>query len=376
MNKRTFFLLCLEGALLSFNVAASAALVPSIAAAFDVSQFVAGKIVWVYMLPYGVAALLYGPLIRAVDARRVELICIFLFSLANLLAGLSKDIPMLFAGRFLMGVFGASVIPLGLILIGKHISPMRRGRAVGIFFGATFVASLVGLALSGLVYWRWIFIAPAIAGFVLWIFLWIYLPSFKQDLSGFRFGYRQAFANARVARVFIYIFLISIFYHGVQQWLAVYFSKKFSFEQFAISMLVTLTSLSGIFGEVIGGFFADTLGRMKTAHIGSLIMIVSIAAILVQLPLFVIGILMLCWGFGWTLNHAGISTILTDLPPEYIHESASLNSSVRFIAGGLGAAIGGYLMQFDIHLGFIVFGTCLAILLVCTKPLIENRLSS
>ncbi len=324
------------------------------------------------MLPYGLAALLYGPLIRAIDAKRVELFCLFFFSLANLVAGLASSIPMLFAGRFLMGVFGASVIPLGLILIGKHVSPMRRGRAVGIFFGSTFVASLAGLALSGIVYWRWIYCAPAIAGFILWIFLWIYLPSFKEDVTRWSFGYRQAFTNARILRVFIYIFLISLFYHGVQQWLAVYFSRKFLFEQFTISLLITLTSLSGIFGEVIGGFCSDSLGRVKTTNLGIVVMIISVAAVLMRLPLFVLGILMLAWGFGWTLNHAGVSTILTDLPSEHIHESASLNSSVRFISGGLGAALGGYLMQFNIHLGFVVFGTCLFILLLATKPLIEK----
>ncbi|HNX81013.1 MAG TPA: MFS transporter [Candidatus Omnitrophota bacterium] len=372
MNKRTFFLLCLEGALLSFNVAASAALVPSIAAEFGVSQFIAGRIIWLYMLPYGLAALFYGPLIRAIDAKKVELVCLILFSLANLLVGVSNSIGMLFAGRLLMGVFGASVIPLGIILIGRHITPLRRGRAVGIFFGGTFSASLAGLVLSGIIPWRLIYIAPAIAGFILVIFLWIYLPSFQQDVTRFSCNYRKVFANANVARVFLYIFLISIFYHGVQQWLAVYFSKKFGFSQFVISMLVMATSLSGIFGEVIGGFCADTLGRIKTANIGSLIMILTVAAVLMKLPLAVIGIVMLAWGFGWTLNHAGISTILTDLPHDHLHESASLNSSLRFIAGGIGAAWGGYLMQFDIHLGFIVFGVCVAGLLVCTKPLLKK----
>ena len=104
MKKATFSILCLEGAVLSFNVAAAAALIPSIATEFALSQFVVGKIVWLYMLPYGLAAFFYGPLVRAFDARRVELVCIFLFSLANLLAGVSGNIATLFIARFLMGL--------------------------------------------------------------------------------------------------------------------------------------------------------------------------------------------------------------------------------------------------------------------------------
>jgi predicted MFS family arabinose efflux permease len=92
LKKLTFIILCLEGAILSFNVAAAAAMVPSIAKEFVLSQFFVGKIVWFYMLPYGVSALFYGPLVRAYDAKKVELLCLFLFSCANILAALAQNI--------------------------------------------------------------------------------------------------------------------------------------------------------------------------------------------------------------------------------------------------------------------------------------------
>jgi len=39
-------------------VAAVSAIVPSIANTFAVSEFLAGKAIWLYMLPYGLAALI------------------------------------------------------------------------------------------------------------------------------------------------------------------------------------------------------------------------------------------------------------------------------------------------------------------------------
>ncbi len=363
MKKTTFFILCLEGAVLSFNVAASAALIPSIAADFALSQFIVGKIVWLYMLPYGLAAFFYGPLVRAFDARKVELICIFLFSLANLLAGLSQNISTLFIARFLMGLFGASVIPLGLILIAKHIGENKRGRFIGIFFGTTFIASLLGLFLSGIIHWRLIFIIPAILGGILWIFMFIYLPSFKEDLSSFRFGYLTAFKNREVARIFMYIFLISLIYHAIQQWLGVYFSTQFFLNQFTISMLITLTSLSGIFGEFWGGHLADKVSRQKVVSLGIIAMIICIFLFLVKLPLILLGLVMIIWGLGWTFNHVGLATMLTDLPSELLNEAASLNSGVRFISGGIGVSLGGLAMQKSFNLGFIIFGSALLLLL-------------
>lgn len=372
MKKTTFAILCLEGAVLSFNVAAVSALVPSIAQDFALSQFVVGKIIWLYMIPYGIAALFYGPLVRAWDAKKVELFCIFLFSLANLLAALSRNIYTLFAARLFMGIFGASVIPLALILIAKHIEPKNRGRLVGIFFSATFIASLLGLFLSGIIHWRLIFLIPAILGFILWVHIYFYLPSFKPEESTVRINYLLAFKDRAIISVFIYIFFISLIYHGIQQWLGVYFSIRFGFEQFLISMLITLTSLSGVFGEVAGGWLSDSLGRLKTVDLGIILMILSVFLLMLRVPVAILALLMVVWGIGWTFNHAGLSTMLTDLPKDFLNEAASLNSGVRFLSGGLGAALGGMLMQKSFNLGFMVFGICLLSLLFFSYKLREE----
>ena len=372
MKKTTFIILCLEGAVLSFNVAASAALIPSIAAGFALSQFVAGKIIWLYMIPYGLAALLYGPLVRSLDARKVELFCIFLFSLANLLAGFAWNITTLFVARFMMGLFGASVIPLGLILIARHLKEENRGRYIGLFFGSTFVASLLGLFLSGLIHWRLIFIIPAICGLILWVFMYILLPSFQEDRESFRLGYLKAFRNIRVIKIFGYIFLISLIYHALQQWLGVYFSTQLNLNQFTISMLITLTSLSGIVGEVWGGRLADLIGRLRVVNLGIALMAFCAFSFLIKLPLSLLIPVVAIWGLGWTFNHVGLSTMLTDLPAELLNEAASLNSGVRFISGGIGVSLGGLIMQKSFVLGFLVFGTGLLILLYLSR-LVNNK---
>lgn len=372
MKRVTFLILCIEGALLSFNVAATAALIPSIAKEFGVLPVYAVKIVWLYMLPYGLAALMYGPLVRAFDARKVELTCIFLFSLANLLAAISKDINTLFVSRIFMGLFGASVIPLALILVARHSRENNRGRLVGIFFSATFAASLLGLLLSSVVYWRLIYLTPAICGFFVWGLMYLYLPSFKDGVSGFKVNYSGALANKAFVSVFTYIFFISLIYHGIQQWLSVYFSSDFGFSQFTISALITLASLSGILGEVLGGVFADTLGRLRSVNLGIILMIAGVFSLIFKLPLFILGIIMFIWGLGWTINHAGLSTLLTDLPQKFLNEAASLNSGIRFISGGIGVYLGGVFIRRSFDPNFIVFGSGLVILLLFSRRILRG----
>ncbi len=374
MKKTTFSILCIEAGVLSFSVAASAALIPSIASDFSIEQFIAARIVWLYMLSYGIAALFYGPLIRAFNAKKVELVFFALFVISNFAAAASKSIFWLSASRLMMGVFGASVIPLGLIIIAKRCPLESRGRMVGVFFGCAFIASLLGLFLSGVLHWRMAYLLPAIAGSGLWVAMLLFLPDFKKEQDGLSVNYLRAFKDRRVLTVFSYIFLVSLFYHGVQQWLAVYFSIALSYSQFLISMLITLTSLSGVFGELIGGVLADSFGRRKTVNTGIILMILSALPLMLKIPLiWIIALAMVIWGLGWTFNHAGLSTMLTDLPAEFLNEAASLNSGLRFLAGGVGVWLAGLVMQKSFVFGFSTFACGLFLLLIIGNKVIQRE---
>ncbi len=376
MRKTVFSILCLEGAVLSFNVAAAPALIPSIAKEFGTSQFFAGHLIWLYMVPYGIAALLYGPLSRVIDAKKIELVCFLFFCLANLLAALSQNIWQFFGARFLMGVFGASVIPLVLVLISRYARPGERGKLVGIFFSATFIASLLGLSLSAIIPWRLIFAVPAVFGFILLIHMAVYLPGFRENDGQAAVNYRAALRDRNIAVIFGYIFSVSFLYHGVQQWLSVYFSSALQLNQFLISVLLTLTSFSGIFGELAGGWCSDRIGRGRTAGLGVSLMVIAVFLLTMGPPLWALAAIMVIWGFGWTINHAGLSTILTDLPKGVVNEAASLNSSVRFVSGGLGAVSGGMLMPQGFQRGFAVFGCGLIILGIVARrffPIEQSR---
>jgi len=357
-------------------VAAVSAIVPSIANTFAVSEFLAGKAIWLYMLPYGLAALLYGPLARSVKKKKILFLCLCIFSLSNFLAGLSVNIHILFMGRILAGVAGAAIIPLSLILIAKRYSSSERGRKVGAFFSFTFASSLLGLFLSGVIFWRWIFLLPAIIAVFVCAGIYFYFPDLKTEKHKLKFNYRQTLFDKQVFRLFVYIFLISFFYHGVRQWLGVYFSLHCGLEQFLISMLLTTISLSGILGESLGGIFADKLGRRKIINIGVGIMLIALIALLFKNVLIMLFIAMFIWGLGWTFNHAGVSTFLTDLPRKHLYESASLNSSVRFLSGGIGAALGGIIAQRSFNLVFIIFGLGFFLLIVFCRKLIQMKPAS
>ena len=351
-------------------MAAVSALIPSIAQTLSIDEFFAGKIVWLYMLPYGVAALLYGPLSRGVEYKKILVSCLGVFAVANVVAGIAPHIYMLFAARLLAGVSGAAIIPLSLILIATTSPPGQRGKKVGGFFSLTFISSLVGLFVSGVIFWRWIFLLPGIAAAFVALAVYMYFPEFSGKKEKVRFRYIQALSDKQVYRLFVYIFSISFLFHGIRQWLGVYFSSMYGFEQFLISMLLTTISLSGILGESLGGILADRLGRIKMINVGVLLMVSVLLVLLVKSSTVVLFALMFVWGLGWTFNHVGISTNICDLPHRLLYESTSLNSAVRFLSGGLGAVFGGMVAQKSFQIEFGVFAGCLFLLVVFSRKLV------
>jgi len=372
IKRNDFLLLCLQGFTIAFNVASVSAIIPAIASDLHVSDFVAGRVNWAYMLPYGLMALIYGPLTRRFENRLIAVVSLAGFSVFSLLSGAAGNFQQLFLYRFLVGFFASAITPLSLIYIADHAPALGRGKAVGFFFSATFVADLSGLFLSGIVPWRVMFFIPAALGVAAAYFTSKHFPAtLTDDRAQTASRYFGALREPAIFRAFAFIFLVSLFYHGVRQWLGVYFAQELGLKQFFVSMILVMAGLAGIFGEAIGGFLSDKQGRLPTLKLGLFLMVLALAMLLFFKAVSALFVVLLVWGFGWTLNHAGLSTFLTDLDKRYMKEISSLNSSVRFFSGGLGVMAGGWLMQRSFTLGFIICGAALFAMFLYTEKILK-----
>jgi len=371
LKKTNYWIFCLTGITIAFNVAAISAIVPAVAKSMNSLEFSAGRIIWAYMIPYGVCALFYGPLSRKINIKHILVLALSLFSVFSFFSSIAQRLSSLFIFRLLAGIFAAGVIPLALIYIAHTFELKNRGKAVGTFFSITFISSLCGLFLTGIIKWRFIFLIPALSAAAAVILVLLLFEKVNIETDGRKSRYIQAFKNQRILRVFVYIFLISLLYHLARQWMGVYFHIQHQFSKFTISMLLTLVSFAGIFGEFFGGLSADKKGRLVTLSAGALIMGIALISLSVANKILFLGLIMFIWGLGWTINHSGLSTYLTDLPKLYTQEIASLNSSVRFLAGGTGAALGGFAMQKSFTITFITVGASLLILSLSSKKLLK-----
>ncbi|MEA3226773.1 MAG: MFS transporter, partial [Planctomycetota bacterium] len=217
---------------ISFNIAAIAAVVPVIGIDLGIPDFEASKIIPYYLMPYGIGALIYAPLTRFLTYRTVLATTMALFAITCYVCGSAQTLGSILVARVLMGVTAASAIPLGLMIIGELFAKSIRGRLVGGFFSCAFIASLAGIALSGIAHWRWLFFVPAALSILLAGGFLIFGGEYLGRRHVGHVNYLRTLKNTEIRNVFVFIFAISFLYHGVHKWYGVYLSRVYGFDQF------------------------------------------------------------------------------------------------------------------------------------------------
>ena len=358
MSKRDFFLFCISFFTLSFGVAAMGALVPSISVYFGVDHSRAARLVWLYMLPYGICALVWSPLTRVMTVKKIFLFTMLGYSLATLGFSFSATLKQAYVFRFLMGCFGCSFVPLILITIGKTVNKGKKSKYIGILFALSYVSTCVSMFLSGLIPWRGLYLIPAILSFLIFLIMPLTLDEFDFRGERFKISYAATFRDRQAVHFFIVVVLVSFLYHSIQQWLGVYFKTQYGLQQVLISSILTVSTVSATGAEFLGGILATRLGNISIARIGFIVMAFFCGAVLFLRLYQLFFIAMIFWGGGWALTHVGLSSHLAHFPDGILRDTSSLNSSLRFFAGGIGVWIGGISISslgFMTH--FLVVGT-------------------
>lgn len=366
-ERSIFLILCLAQITISFNLAAVAAVIPSISRELLLPDWQVARIVPHYLWAYGLGALIYAPLTRWFSIRRLLAVALLVFSLTSLYCGITQSLSVLLIANLINGCAAASVVPLGLLTIGKLFSKSVRGRAVGLFFSSSFISSLLGVVASGTIHWSFLFIIPFILGIITVIILILKRSPGIAAAEGRAVDYRKALTAPNVVQIFAFIFAMSFLYHGVYKWYGVYLDREYHLNQATISSLIFLTSLTGALGQNLGGALTDFKGRLFSVRLGLCVLGISTFLLAGHYPVVCVGIILGLISAGWTVCHNGISTVLTDFPDTYRSEMASLNSSVRFLSGGLGFYLSGFLIQKSFALNFSLIGVMILMLVVLMR---------
>ncbi len=135
---------------------------PALQTAFGATATQIQWIVEAYALFLASLLLVGGSLGDLYGRRKIFILGVVIFAVGSAWCGLSQSIPSLITARGVQGVGAALLLPGSLALISASFPLAERGKAIGIWSGASAMTAAVGPVLGGWLVdhasWRWVFV--------------------------------------------------------------------------------------------------------------------------------------------------------------------------------------------------------------------------
>jgi len=328
-------------------------ILPAIARSLQVSPVRAGLLVSAYMIPFGLFQLVFGPLADRYGKRPVITFSMIFFTVGTALCGFGLGLFDLALYRAVTGVFAASVMPISLALIGDVVPMERRQQAIGTFMGISFLGQGLSMAVGGsiayFVSWRGVFFtyaALSVISTLLVILIGGKASSSKNRDSRFLKPYLDLLSNVRSLWVYIVVLFEGILIIGSFSYLGAYTEYLFSYNYFAIGLILTAFGAGAVITGRLVGKIAQRIGRLNTLTLGLASAVLANAllfSVTTQPVLLVIAIALL--GIGFMLAHSSLITIATEFAQMARGTAMSLVAFGFMGGGGVGTAIGGKIIS-------------------------------
>jgi predicted MFS family arabinose efflux permease len=364
LRERLLRVLAAATFIIFFQAFMVAPVLPQLGEAFGTSPERVGLIVPAYLIPYGVATLVYGLLADRLGIWRVMSGSLTAFAVLTALTATAGSVEQLALWRLLTGLGASGVVPLGLVLVGRLFPYERRGRPLGWLFGAMAggmaFGSTFGALLEPFIGWRGLFLAVGAAGAAI---LLVLMPSrgiipgamaAGADLGTLFRGYRDLLVSPRGRRTYAYVLLNSMFHSGVFTWLGLYFERRYGLGPVGVGLALLGYGIPGfLLGPVIGRV-ADRHGRGRLLPLGLLLGALAAAALILDAPLLLAAVAVTVLSLGYDMTQPLFAGIVTALGGQRPGQAMGLNVCLLFTGFGLGSLLFGSMLRLD-------FGPVLAV---------------
>ena len=163
---------------------------PAIAVSFNENPLRMQAVVVVYLLTVAILIPASGWLAERFGSKHIFLLSIVIFSLGSLCCALSVNLPMLVMSRFLQGVGGAMLVPVGRLVIMQAYPRDQLVKQLSFIIMPGLIGPLVGPIVGGILIeyatWHWIFLINIPIGVLGALATLHCMPNFKrQQVSAF-----------------------------------------------------------------------------------------------------------------------------------------------------------------------------------------------
>jgi len=331
-----------------------APLLPGMAANLRVSVWAVGQLVTVFALTYAVSSPILTALTASLERRKLLILSMTAFALANIVACAAKDYWWVMGARILLALAAGLYVPNASALAGTLVAPERRGRALAIVNGGTTVAVAFGVPLSAVVGdrlgWRATFagvgVLAALATAGLSFGLHRRVGSVMSVVS-----FRDRIAVAQRPDVLLALLVTTLWAMGaytVYTYVALLLNATTGLKATGISAVLFLWGISAAAGVFIGGRLNDSLGA-RSVMIPSLVALalafasLSATATLLSPSSAVVPVIgaIVVWGVAaWSFFPSQQARLIGIAGHKVAPIVLSLNASFMFIGFSAGAGLG------------------------------------
>ena len=363
-RERLLWMLSLATFVIFFQAYMVSPILPMLADNFGTSVQRIGLIVPAYLIPYGVATLVYGLLADRLGIHRVMFASLAFFAVLTGLTATATSIEQIALWRMLTGLGASGVVPLGLTLIGRLYPYEQRGRPLGWLFGAMAggmaFGSPSGAMMVPYVGWQGLFVVTGAAGLGILLLFLPYRriiaaaaqPVMSTSRDVFR-AYKSLLQTPRGARTYSYVLVNSMFHSGVFTWLGVYLERRYDIGPGGIGLALLGYGVPGLLLGPVIGRAADRWGRARLLPIGLALGAIAAVLLLLGFPLVLAPFVAMLLSLGYDMTQPLFAGIVTSLGGKRPGQAMGMNVFMLFVGFGLGSLIFGEMLRFG-------FGTALA----------------
>ncbi|WP_232697422.1 MFS transporter [Brevibacillus daliensis] len=334
---------------LGFDAYIIAGLIPGISETYNKSAYQVGQAVSIFTLFYAISAPLFASILTGRPIKKVLLISMLIFGIANALSALSPNFSVFLISRAIAGIGAGLFSPLAVAGSTMLVPIDKKGRAMGLTIGGMSMGTVlgvpIGLYIASIFTWQFAMWVVVILSGIAAITILKFLPHIPVSAPPAIRERLAMFIDKRVTVTVLITFFASIASLGLYTYLSPLLQELTSTKD--ITIYLWSWGLGGLFGSFLIGYLLDYFKKPKVLTVmilltltGSIICIPLVIqlSMVKYVPFFI-------WGaMGWA-SQAPQQHILLSYQPKQGSAVVALHSSMNYLGSAMGATLGGIVIS-------------------------------
>jgi MFS transporter, YNFM family, putative membrane transport protein len=325
-------------------------LLPEVANAFAVSTSRASVIVTAFVLAYGLAQIIYGPIGDRFGKYSVVTLAVTLSAAVIAAAATAQSLAALAMFRLVAGTTTAAILPLSLAYVGDAVPYQVRQPVLARVLSGQLLGVICGQSLGGIliqfVSWRVVFLLLGATFGVVASLLWLELcsPRVVQvrtptplELRHLLTQYVVLVKAPRPRAVLLTISIEGAVFFGTLAYLGAFLRQGFGFGFLRVGLILGCFGLGGLGYSFCARWIVPLAKERGMIRLGGVILAVCLIA-LARLPGYALPPVMAALGFALYMFHNTLQTNATQMASEARGAAVSLFYSCFFLGQAIGAA--------------------------------------